>query len=631
MCGIVGFCDFNKRTPPEVLEKMTQAMHHRGPDDTGTFYEEQPTFTLGFGHKRLSILDLSPLGHQPMIVGDLVITFNGEIYNFQEIRDELERKGCAFKSHSDTEVILYAFREWGIRCLERFRGMFAFVIYDKNKQKLWLVRDRVGVKPLYYYYYNGLLLFGSELKVFHPHPDFKKEIDLGSLGLFLQYSYIPGPHCIFMHTQKLLPGCFIEMSLTTREIKQTKYWDVVDAYNKPKIYPDVKEALELTEKALTESFNYRMVADVPVGLFLSGGFDSSAVAALLQKDRTEKLKTFTIGFDVKSFDEAPEARKIARHLGTDHTEYYCSPADALGIIPRLPDIYDEPFADNSTVPTVLVSQLARKQVTVALSGDGGDEIFGGYNKFRQSIKFSNGLPAWTRRSLATVMDQVNAESIPWFSKQYNFSTRYEKMKEIFRSKDASAVMKIISQYIPTQEVKGLVAQPFSDYKTFFDMNGELATSNDPLAKMLAIDYKTFLNDNNLVKMDRATMSVALEGREPFLDQHVIELVASLPSELKIRDGVNKFLLKEIVYKYIPKPLVDRPKKPFIAPLTVWFMNELKDFFMTYLDEDRVRREGYLQAVPVRQMRDQYLSGKKVNHQKLWNMLIFEMWYEKWMK
>ena len=609
---------------------MTETLHHRGPDDTGTFLEEHSDYVLGFGHKRLSILDLSPLGHQPMHIQDLTITFNGEIYNFQEIRDDLEKKGVSFKSHSDTEVILYAFREWGIQCIDRFRGMFAFAIFDKAAQKLWMVRDRVGVKPVYYYYHENLLLFSSELKAFHPHPEFKKEIDLGSLGLFLQYSYIPGPHCIFKHTKKLLPGNYLEINLRTKEFKLRQYWDVVDCYNSAKRSMSDEEAILETEKVLTESFNYRMVADVPVGLFLSGGFDSSAVAALLQKDRTEKLKTFTIGFDVEGFDEAPEARKIAAHLGTDHTEYYCEPADAFNIIPKLPDIYDEPFADNSTVPTMLVSQVARQKVKVALSGDGGDEIFAGYNKFNQSIRFSNGLPHWTKSSLAVVMEHINPERIPWFNKAYNFPTRYRKMIEIFRSRQASEVMKIISQYIPQGEVKELVTDPFADYATFFDIAGEVRT-DDPLDKMLAIDYKTFLNDNNLVKMDRATMSVGLEGREPFLDQHVIEFVSSLPSHLKVRNGVNKFLLKEIVYKYIPRPLIDRPKKPFIAPLTVWFMNELKDFFMTYLDETRIQKEGYLNAQPIKQMRDRYLSGTKLNHQKLWNLLIFEMWVEKWMK
>jgi len=610
---------------------MTQSLHHRGPDDNGTFFEEQSGFALGFGHTRLSILDLSPLGHQPMRVGKMVITFNGEVYNFMEIRERLEKEGCKFKSHSDTEMILYAFQQWGPSCLQYFRGMFAFTLYDEEKQKLYVVRDRVGVKPLYYYHKDNTFLFSSTLKPFHAHPAFQKEIDMAALGLFLQYSYIPGPHCIFKHTQKLLPGHYLEISLTNRDIRLHKYWDVVDAYNQPKLDVGDEEAIRETEKILSESFNYRMVADVPVGIFLSGGFDSSAVAALIQKDRTDRLKTFTIGFDVTGFDEAPDARKIAQHLGTDHTEYYCSPQDAFDIIPKLPDIYDEPFADNSSVPSVLVSQLARKQVTVALSGDGGDEIFAGYNKFSQSIKYANGYPSWVKRSIAKTMGMINPDHIPVLSQQYNFSTRYEKMKHILQSNDPSDAMNIISQYIPQQEVKRLVAKEFKDYKTFFDLKSEFAGTNDALSKMLAIDYKTFLNDNNLVKIDRATMSVGLEGREPFLDQKVIEYVSRLPSHLKLRDGVTKYILKQIVYKHIPRELMDRPKKPFIAPLTVWFMNELKDFFLNYLDEGRIRREGLLNAAPILTMRNQYLSGKKVNHQKLWNLLIFEMWMEKWMK
>ncbi|AYB33164.1 asparagine synthase (glutamine-hydrolyzing) [Chryseolinea soli] len=631
MCGIVGFCDFNKRSNADVLQKMTQSLHHRGPDDSGTFFEEQSGFALGFGHTRLSILDLSPLGHQPMRVGKMVITFNGEVYNFMEIRERLEKEGCTFKSHSDTEMILYAFQQWGPSCLQYFRGMFAFTLYDEEKQKLYVVRDRVGVKPLYYYHKDNTFLFSSTLKPFHMHPAFHKEVDMASLGLFLQYSYIPGPHCIFKHTQKLLPGHYLEISLTNRDIKLHKYWDVVDAYNQPKLDVGDEEAIRETEKILSESFNYRMVADVPVGIFLSGGFDSSAVAALIQKDRTDRLKTFTIGFDVPGFDEAPDARKIAKHLGTDHTEYYCSPKDAFDIIPNLPDIYDEPFADNSSVPSVLVSQLARKQVTVALSGDGGDEIFAGYNKFSQSIKYANGYPQWVKRSIAKTMGIINPDHIPVLNQQYNFSTRYEKMKHILQSNDPSDAMNIISQYIPQQEVKRLVAKEYKDYKTFFDLKEEFAGHNDALSKMLGIDYKTFLNDNNLVKIDRATMSVGLEGREPFLDQKVIEYVSRLPSHLKLRDGVTKYILKQIVYKHIPRELMDRPKKPFIAPLTVWFMNELKDFFLNYLDEGRIRREGLLNAEPILAMRNQYLSGKKVNHQKLWNLLIFEMWMEKWMK
>jgi len=629
MCGIAGFIDFNRNTPAEVIVSMKDSLSHRGPDDSGSFYDHNEYFTIGLGQTRLSILDLSALGHQPMVVDNYKIVYNGEIYNFEAIRSQLIKEGISFKSHTDTEVILRSFQKWGIACLEQFRGMFSFVIFDEFEKKLWIVRDRVGVKPLYYYYFNNLLLFSSELKAFHKHPHFKKEIDEGSLGLFIQYSYIPGPHCIFKHTKKLLPGHYIEISLKSPSIQPQQYWSVIDSYKKPKLDVNETEAIEQTEKILTESFNYRMVSDVPVGLFLSGGFDSTAVAALLQKDRTEKLKTFTIGFDVKGFDEVPEARKIANHLGTDHTEYYCTPEDALAIIPRLPEIYDEPFADNSSVPTVLVSQLARKQVTVALSGDGGDEIFGGYNKFNQAIRFNRGWPP-IKQALSLTMGVCNPEYIPFFRNQYNFTTRYEKIKGILSSKNPCEILKIISQYIPAAEARELIKMDFKNLDTDFEIYKKIPQA-DSLSQMLAMDYVTFLTDNNLTKMDRATMSVALEGREPFLDQHVIEYVAQLPSHLKINGKINKYILKEIVYKYVSRQLMDRPKKPFIAPLSVWFMEKLKEIFLKYLDEDRLKKEGYLNPEPILKMRNQFLAGRSINHQKLWNILVFEMWYERWMK
>jgi asparagine synthase (glutamine-hydrolysing) len=633
MCGIVGFVEFNKNssqeTSQQILARMTGSLKHRGPDDHGTYVDQDDFGTLAFGHTRLSIIDLSPLGHQPMFVGRYVITFNGEMYNYAEVRSELEKFGITFKSHSDTEVIVRAFEKWGVPSLQKFRGMFAMAIYDKEKQELTLMRDRVGVKPLFYYFHKGVLLFSSELKSFHEHPSFTKELDMGSLGLFLQYNYIPGPHSIFKNVKKLSPGHVLKISLKDQSFKEEQYWSVIDCYNKPVLDISDEEAMEQTEKILSEAFNYRMVADVPVGVFLSGGFDSSAVAALLQKGRTEKLKTFTIGFGVTGFDEAPDARKVAQHLGTNHTEYYCEPADALAIIPQLPEIYDEPFSDNSTVPSVLVSQLARKSVTVALSGDGGDEIFAGYDKFNRSLSYVKGW-APARRMVSGVMKLINPEKIPVLKNQYNAATRYEKMKMILASKNSREVLKIISQHIPHTETRRLLKKPFTDYRTAFDVEGPFRNDN-PLSPLLAIDYLTFLTDNNLSKMDRASMSVALEAREPFLDQHVIEYVAQLPSHMKIRNGVNKYLLKEIVYRHIPREIMDRPKKPFLAPLSVWFMEQLKQFFLQYLDRDRLVREGYFNPDPIIHMRDQFLAGRPVKHQKLWNILIFEMWHERWMK
>ncbi len=630
MCGIAGFVDFNKNSDEEVLHRMTDAMTHRGPDDSGYEVYQTPHASIGFGQRRLSILDLSPLGHQPMHFSDLTVNFNGEIYNFKEIRKELEEKGYTFNSWSDTEVILKGYHCWGLDVLQKFIGMFAIALFDKSKNQVIFMRDRAGVKPLYFYQKNDLFLFGSELKSFYQHTAFEKKIDTNSLALFLQFSYIPAPHTIFHHTYKLLPGHVMVLDLSTRQTELKKYWDVVDHYNKPKINITDEEAIEHTDALLKNAYEYRMVSDVPVGIFLSGGYDSSSVAALLQTGRSAKLKTFTIGFHENEFNEAPEAKKIADYLGTDHTEWYLTATEAAGVLSHLPEIYDEPFADNSTVPTVLVSQLARQQVKVALSADGGDEIFGGYNKFNQAEKYTN-IPLALQSLLSGTMSLINPEHIPFFNKQYNFSTRYEKMRLIWKSHDAVTAVKYISQYITESEVESFLGKPFERYHTHFE-DGEKLEHNDGITnRLLAIDYKTFLVDNNLVKVDRATMSVSLEGREPMLDHRVIEYLAQLPSSFKIRNGVNKWLLKQVVHRYIPKELMERPKRPFIAPLMVWFREELQEQLKYFLSENSLSKTGVFDHAPIIRLRDEYLAGKKVNYQKLWQVLMFQLWYNQWIQ
>lgn len=629
MCGIAGFVDFGKNTGIEVLRKMTDAMLHRGPDDGGHEVYEAPGAVIGFGQRRLSILDLSPLGHQPMHFGDLIVNFNGEIYNFKEIRKELEEKGYSFTSWSDTEVILKGYHCWGLGVLDKFIGMFAIALYDKQKEQVILIRDRAGVKPLYYYWNKDLLLFGSELKALYQHSSFEKKIDVNSAALFLQFSYIPAPHTIFRNTYKLLPGHILTLDLRAKRQELTKYWDVFDAYNKPKLAISDEEAIAETDRLLKSAYEYRMVADVPVGIFLSGGYDSSSVAALLQTGRTERLKTFTIGFNENEFNEAPEAKKIANYLGTDHTEWYLTAKEAGSVLSRLPEIYDEPFADNSTVPTVLVSQLAREQVKVALSADGGDEIFGGYNKFNQAERFTSQMPPILQSMVSGTMSLINPEYIPFFKDKYNFTTRYEKMRLIWKSHDPIQAVKYISQYITEKEVASFLGQPFEKYHTFFEDGARLEHNDGVVNRLLAVDYKTFLADNNLVKVDRATMSVSLEGREPMLDQRVIEFVAQLPSSFKIRGGVNKWLLKQVVHKYIPRELMERPKMPFIAPLMVWFREDLKEQLRYYLSEKCLAVSGVFAPAPIIQLRDEYLAGKKVNYQKLWQVLIFQLWYDRW--
>lgn len=631
MCGITGFVDFKKNSGIDILRAMTDAMVHRGPDDGGHEVYDASEARIGFGQRRLSILDLSPLGHQPMHFGDLVVNFNGEIYNFKEIRKELEDKGYSFTSWSDTEVILKGYDCWGMDVVKKFIGMFAIALYDRGKGKLMLIRDRAGVKPLYFYREDDVLLFGSELKAFFQHPSFKKKIDVDSLALFLQYSYIPAPHSIFNNTSKILPGHYLTINLRTRQQELTKYWDVFDHYNKPKLDLSDQEAIEHTDGLLKKAYEYRMVSDVPVGLFLSGGYDSSSVAALLQTGRTEKLKTFTIGFHENEFNEAPEAKKIAEYLGTDHTEWYLTAKEAGSVLSRLPEIYDEPFADNSTVPSVLVSQLARKDVKVALSADGGDEIFGGYNKFNLAEKYTSQFPPLVQSMLSGTMSLINPDHIPYFSKKYNFSTRYEKMRLIWKSHDPVEAVKYISQYITEKEVESFLGKPFKRLHTAFEDGGKLEHNDGVVNRLLAIDYKTFLVDNNLVKMDRATMSVSLEGREPMLDHTVIEFLSQLNSSFKIRHGVNKWLLKEVVHRYIPKTLMERPKRPFIAPLMVWFREDLKEQLRYYLSEKCLAATGVFSSAPIIRLRDEFLAGKKVNYQKLWQVLMFQLWYDRWIE
>ena len=631
MCGIAGFCDFSKKSSNDILKNMTDVIHHRGPDDSGYFFDESNHANIGLGHRRLSVLDLSSHGHQPMNFEYLNIVFNGEVYNFKEIREELLELGYDFYSDSDTEVILKSYYQWGIKSVDKFNGMFAITIYDKKINKLIFIRDRAGIKPFYFYHKDDLILFSSELKPFHEHSEFKKEININSLSLYLQFGYIPEPHSIFKNTCKLKAGHYIEIDLKTKNIEEKKYWDLLDFYDKPKLNISEMDAIEKTEELLKSSFEYRMVSDVPVGVFLSGGYDSSVVAAILQSQRKEKLNTFTIGFKEKGFDEAPYAKEVAKYLGTNHTEYYCTQKDALEIIPKLCDIYDEPFGDSSAIPTVLVSNLAKKNVAVSLSADGGDEIFAGYSKYTTAMNYYNKfsfLPNGIKSLIGFGMDNINPKYIPIFNKTYNFSTRYEKINAILKAKNSLEAMKYTSEYFTKKERDKILKVGITDLKTNFDK--KVAENNDEINQMLAVDYKTYMVDDILTKVDRATMSVSLEGREPLLDYRIIEFISQLSSNLKYKNGDKKWLLKQITHKYLPKEIMDRPKQGFGVPLTEWFRDELTDYFMIYFDEKRIEKEGLFNSKEVVKLRNNYLNGNKENVQKLWFLLMFEMWYEKWM-
>lgn len=414
MCGISGFVDLKKLSSDVILKLMTDSLYHRGPDGDDIEFLQANSYQIGLGHRRLSIIDLSETGKQPMKFEHLWITFNGEVYNYVEIKNELQNLNHQFVGHSDTEVILHAFAQWGISCIEKFIGMFAFVIYDTRSEDVYCLRDRAGIKPFFYYWKDGLFLFASELKAFHQHPHFKKEINLDAVAAFMQFGNVPTPHCIFNNCYKLKPGHYLKFSLLTSEISLHKYWDVYDAYNKPKLNLSFQEAKTETEKILKSAFDYRMVSDVPVGVFLSGGYDSACVTALLQKDRTDKLKTFTIGVPDIGLNEAPYAKDVAKHLGTEHFEYECTQKEALNLIDGLPYYYDEPFADSSAIPTTLVCMMAKKHVTVALSADAGDEIFAGYNRYDYMMKHGkklNQLPKFVRKGMSGIMNIVPSDKI----------------------------------------------------------------------------------------------------------------------------------------------------------------------------------------------------------------------------
>lgn len=633
MCGIAGFVDFKKSSRTEHLHQMSDYLQHRGPDGNGIFFAEAGNATIGLGHRRLSIIDLSETANQPMHYKHLHLIFNGEIYNYNEIREQLISIGHQFQTHSDTEVILHAWEEWGEKSIGQWHGMFAIVIYDERKEEVILIRDRAGAKPLNYYWKDGLFLFGSELKALMSHNGFPKEINKNAVASFLQYGYVPCPHSIYQNTFKLQPGHFLKLSLASKELKTFQYWNVYNYYNKPKLKIALPEAIEETERILQEAFQYRMVADVPVGVFLSGGYDSSCVTALLQKNRTEKIKTFTIGSTDNKLDEAPYAKQIAQHLGTDHTEYYCTPQEALDIIPDLPYYYDEPFADSSAIPTILVSRLAREKVTVALSADAGDEIFAGYNRYDYISRYGKkigAIPGPVRKMAVAAMESISSERIPYFRNKRNFHSRYDKFKNLLNDPSPSELLKNLSQVFTDKEINELFAEPFSPLITAHQSK-ELKTGyNDPLAYMMAIDYQTYMVDDILQKVDRATMSVSLEGREPFLDQAIIEWAAQLPSEFKYYNGQKKYILKQIVHKYIPREMMERPKMGFGIPIETWLANELKGLVQEYLSEANLKAHGLFNIDVVRKIVSDFFDGRKEKYLKIWYLLMFQMWYKKWM-
>ncbi|RYY01121.1 MAG: asparagine synthase (glutamine-hydrolyzing) [Gammaproteobacteria bacterium] len=633
MCGIAGFADFKKISTEQDVQNMAACLQHRGPDGGGSFFAEANDVAVGLGHRRLSIIDLSESANQPMHYNGLHVIFNGEIYNYNEIRDRLISLGHEFKTHSDTEVILHAWQEWGEKCLDQWRGMFAIALYDEKKEELIFIRDRAGVKPFYYYHHDGIFLFSSELKSITAHKAFKKELNVAAVASFLQYGYVSHPYCIYQYTAKLQPGSLLRLNLRTEEKTTKQYWNVYDYYNKPKLKIDLPEALLETEKILSEAFQLRMVADVPVGVFLSGGYDSSCVTALLQKNSTERIKTFTIGMTDEAINEAPFAKKVAEHLGTDHTEYYCTAQEALQIIPELPHFYDEPFADSSAIPTILVSRLARKNVTVALSADAGDEIFAGYNRYDYLMRYGkrlHSIPKPIRKMAAAAMHTIPSENIPYLRNKYNFHSRYNKIRNLLNNPSPSEMLKNLSEVFNQKEIQSLFAKPVQELSTEHVSLELKQTFYEPLLYMMAVDYKTYLVDDILQKVDRATMSVSLEGREPFLDQQIIEWAAQLPTAFKYHEGQKKFILKQIVHKHIPKEIMERPKMGFGIPIEAWLKNELRELVKENLNDANLKKHNLFDVDAVQNLLREFFSGRTEHHVKVWYLLMFQMWYNRWM-
>lgn len=633
MCGIAGFVDYNKNSVRDDLMRMTDAMTHRGPDSSGYDISQHSHATLGLGHRRLAIIDLSAAANQPMIMDGYKIVFNGEIYNFNAIKNELIALGKEFVGHSDTEVLLKAYAQWGINCVDKFVGMFCFAIYDILKNELVCVRDRAGVKPFYYYHHNGLFLFASELKAFHEHPYFIKELNQSAVADFIQHGYVPTPNCIFKNCFKLAPGHYLIVNLNHVELKIVKYWDVFNAYSKPKLKVSFHEAKIETEKIIQSAAEYRMIADVPVGVFLSGGYDSSLLTAMLQKNSSEKIKTFTIGVADFSLNEAPYAKEIAKYLGTDHTEFMCTQKEALELIPQLPTYYDEPFADSSSIPTALISKMAKQYVKVVLSADGGDEIFAGYNRYdylmneRALIKRT---PKLVRKSAAFAMKRLSLKkrnSVKGISKLGN---KYEKLKHLLHDPSVSNLIENLNVLFTKDQLTGVFSKSFSFNKGIKLDNEFKENVYSPLSFMMAMDYKTYLLDDILQKVDRASMSQSIEAREPFLDHRLIDYVAQLPDNYKYHKGIKKYLLKEITHQYIPVSLLDRPKMGFAIPIVNWLATDLKYLLDEYLNERFLTTQNIFNPQFIAQLKLSFLNGNHSAANRLWYIITFQMWYNKWM-
>jgi asparagine synthase (glutamine-hydrolysing) len=634
MCGIVGIWDTHRQAAsirPE-LEEAVRRLQHRGPDDQGIWMNDSG---VAFGHTRLSIVDLSPSGHQPMKSADgrYAVTFNGEIYNHGEIRARLESAGHSFVSRSDTEVILQAFHEWGSDAVKQFIGMFAFAIWDEIEQTLELVRDRLGVKPLYFAWHDGTLCFGSELKALRAFSHWKPAINRQALGEFLQYGYISEDRSIYEGIHKLLPGHRLRLARGRQPVIE-RYWSVLDSRNEPLRGSDQDIEAEL-QALLIDAAKYRMVSDVPVGVYLSGGIDSSLVTALLARHHDQTIRTFTIGFREDSHDESRWARRVARHCGTMHTEYILDAAEALEIAKGWGSLFDEPFGDSSGIPTLLVSRLARRDVKVVLSADGGDELFSGYNVYTGVLNRLDRLrriPAPMRSVSAAIMSIAVAEPVQGLLAALATPTstrserlhRVRRLQSMLREPTIGRLFELDKSYWTSQDANRLITgyeSPRATADTYPGTNAE---------KISLWDIHHYLPDDILTKVDRTTMAVSIEGREPLLDHRVAEYAFRLPPYLKRGALGPKHILKSILFRYVPRELLDRRKQGFAIPLDSWLRNELKELVMDYLSQHRIVSAGILDWKMVSKLKEDFYAGTRRLKGPLWFMLAFEMWRESWL-
>lgn len=651
MCGIAGFWLRNSLTNlHDIIKTMTDKLTHRGPDDVGCWVESETGLALG--HRRLSILDLSPTGHQPMISQSerYVITYNGEIYNYRSILLQIEKaskeKGFRLnlRGTSDTEVILTAIEIWGLQyAVKQFIGMFAFALYDREERSLHLVRDRIGEKPLYYGFINSDFVFASELKAIKSYRGFRGEIDRNVLALYFRYNYIPAPYSIYKGIYKLLPGTILTIRNENYCLPEPKpYWSAYDIINREidnSFRGNEDEAIEHLEILLKDSIKNQMISDVPLGAFLSGGIDSSLVVSLMQIQSSIPVKTFTIGFNEERYNEAKNAKEVAMHLGTDHTELYVSPEEAMNVAYHLPDLYDEPFADSSQIPTYLVSKLAKSRVTVSLSGDAGDELFGGYNRYflTERIWRKIGLlPNGIRNNLSKIAKSVSPETwdrvmsimSPALPKKYNFrlfGDKIHKLADILSSRTPyDMYFGLVSHWKnPTMLVLGS-----NELQNILSQNDKDFSSFNIKELMMYLDLVTYLPDDILVKVDRATMGVSLESRVPFLDHRVVEYAWSLPLAMKIKNNQGKWPLRQILYKYVPKKIIERPKMGFGVPIDDWIKGPMREWAEDLLAEKNIKDEGYLNSDLIHQKWHEHLSGNFNWQYNLWGVLMFEAWLKK---